>query len=96
MAAGPNQRNWKGISIALGVIILILGSVAVSVVILTPPPEEPRVKGTRFGIQHILDHRFNPPPFNGSWISGKKSCILIFLSWQTLDKIVFDCIFSWH
>ena len=71
MAANPNQRNWKGIIIALACIILILASVGVSVIILTPPEEEPRVKGSRFGIQHILDSKFNPPPFNGTWISGK-------------------------
>ena len=44
---------------------------AVSVIVLTPPDEEPRVKGDRFQISHILDPRFNAGSFNGSWISGK-------------------------
>ena len=39
VAANPNDRNWKGIIIALACIVLILASVAVSVVILTPPEE---------------------------------------------------------
>ena len=72
VAAGPNQKNWKGITIAIAVIILILGSVGISVLILTPPEEEPRVKGQRFSIQQVLDPTFNPPPFNGTWISGTR------------------------
>ena len=71
MAANPNQKNWKGISIAIFVIVLILAGVAISVVIKTPPEEEPRVTGRRFKIDDVLDPKFNPPPFNGSWISGK-------------------------
>ena len=70
VAASPNQRNWKGIIIALCCILLILASVAVSVVILTPPEQEPRVKGSRYQIEHVLDPKFNPPGFNGTWISG--------------------------
>ena len=71
MAASPNQRNWKGIIIALCCIATILAIVAVSVVILTPEPQEPRVKGERFQISHILDPIFNPSGFNGTWISGR-------------------------
>ena len=70
VAASPNQRNWKGISIAIFVIVAILASVAISVYIMTPEEEEPRVSGSRFGIEHILDQRFSPQGFNGSWISG--------------------------
>ena len=75
MAANPNQKNWKGISIAIFVIVLILSSVAISVVILTPPEEEPRVTGRRFDIADVLDPRFNPPPFNGTWISGRNKVL---------------------
>ena len=70
VAASPNQRNWKGISIAIFVIVAILASVAIAVYIKTPEEKEPRVSGSRFGIEHILDQRFSPPGFNGSWISG--------------------------
>ena len=70
VAASPNQRNWKGISIAIFVIVAILASVAIAVYIKTPEEKEPRVSGSRFGIEHILDERFSPPGFNGSWISG--------------------------
>ena len=40
---------------------------------MTPEEEEPRVSGSRFGIEHILDERFSPPGFNGSWISGNNT-----------------------
>ena len=70
VAANPSQKNWKGISIAIGVIILVLGSVAVAVKIKTPPEEGPRVLGERLTINHILDPRYYPRSFNGSWISG--------------------------
>lgn len=75
VAASPDQRNWKGITIALFVIALILAGVAVSVWLMTPPEEPPRVKGRRFQIEHILDRRFNPPGFSGSWISGKEPTV---------------------
>ena len=78
MAASPNQRNWKGIIIALCCIGLILATVAMSVVILTPPEQEPRVKGERFQISHILDPIFNPSGFNGTWISGRTSSLNIY------------------
>ena len=71
VAASPNQRNWKGISIAIFVIIAILAGVSIAVYIKTPEEEEPRVSGSRFGIEHILDERFSSHGFNGSWISGE-------------------------
>ena len=70
MAASPDQRNWKGITIALLVILVILAAVGISVVLLTPEEEPPRVRGHRFQIEHILDRRFNPGGFPGNWISG--------------------------
>ena len=70
VGATTSERNWKGITIAIGVILLVLCGVAISVVILTPEDLGPRVKGTRFTINHILDHKLLPRRFNGSWISG--------------------------
>jgi len=65
-----NDRNWKGITIAIGVILLVLCGVAIAVVIMTPPDTGPRVKGMRFTIKHILDSKVMPRRFNGTWISG--------------------------
>ena len=51
---------------------MVLASVAVSVKILTPPEEGPRVLGDRITINHILNPNYRPRNFNGSWISGKE------------------------
>ena len=59
MAANPNDRNWKGIIIALACIVLILASVAVSVVILTPPEEVSLLYEFKF-IQNLI---FEPQVF---------------------------------
>ncbi len=70
MAAEPGQKNWKGISIAIFVIALILSAVGVAVFMLTPPEEEEQSPGEPFTVKDILDPRFSPRRFNGSWISG--------------------------
>ena len=73
VASDPNQKNWKGISIAIFVISIILLSVFISVRIMTPKNLEEGDKGIKFAIEHILDPKFIPRPFNGSWISGDES-----------------------
>jgi len=37
---------------------------------MTPPDTGPRVKGERFTIRSILDKKYMPRKFNGTWISG--------------------------
>ncbi|XP_049834245.1 inactive dipeptidyl peptidase 10-like isoform X2 [Schistocerca gregaria] len=69
VATGPNQRNWRGILIALLVIVAVLGLIVFSIVLLSPPDEGPRVKGTKFTLDDVLSPRFRPPPFNGTWVS---------------------------
>ncbi|XP_048484052.1 inactive dipeptidyl peptidase 10 [Plutella xylostella] len=64
------QRNWRGILIALLVIVAVLALIVTSVVLLTPPDEGPRVKGRRLRIQDILDDDLKPVRWNGTWISG--------------------------
>ena len=82
VAANPSQKNWKGISIAVCVILLVLASVAISVQIMTPPEEGPRVLGDRITVSHILNPDYRPRHFNGSWISGKMR--LYFLHFSTI------------
>lgn len=71
VSSNTNQRNWRGILIALLVIVVVLALIVTSVVLLTPPDEGPRVKGTRFRLQDILSHEYQPLRFNGTWVSGK-------------------------
>ncbi|XP_066142591.1 inactive dipeptidyl peptidase 10 [Euwallacea fornicatus] len=70
VSTNTTQRNWRGIFIALLVIVVVLSLIVTSVVLLTPPDEGPRVKGTRFELEDILSHAFQPLRFNGTWISN--------------------------
>ncbi|KAH9641219.1 hypothetical protein HF086_004606 [Spodoptera exigua] len=71
VVGGPNQRNWRGILIALLVIVAVLALIVTSVVLLTPPDEGPRVKGRRLRIQDLLTEELTPVRWNGTWISGE-------------------------
>ncbi|GAB6022733.1 Inactive dipeptidyl peptidase 10, variant 2 [Chamberlinius hualienensis] len=67
--SGPNQRNWRGIGIALLVIVMVCSFIITAVVLLTPRDSGPRVKGERFTLDDILGNNFTPPHYNASWIS---------------------------
>ncbi|XP_071527492.1 dipeptidyl peptidase 4 isoform X2 [Panulirus ornatus] len=71
-STNPNQRNWKGIIIAVLVICFVLGMIVTSVLLLTPPDDGPRVKGRRFELDDILGDDFKIHTFNGSWISDNE------------------------
>ncbi|XP_047736985.1 dipeptidyl aminopeptidase-like protein 6 [Hyalella azteca] len=67
----PEQRNWKGIIIAVLVICSVIGMIITSVMLLTPPDTGPRIKGNRTTLKQFLDGDFNVRSFNGTWISSK-------------------------
>ncbi|KAK3930584.1 Dipeptidyl aminopeptidase-like protein 6 [Frankliniella fusca] len=71
VSSSPTQRNWRGILIALLVILAVLALIVTSVVLLTPPDEGPRVRGARFKLSQVLGQDFTPLRFNGTWISGE-------------------------
>ena len=72
MAAVPSQRNWKGMAIAILVILSVIGMVALAVYIVTPPDPGPRLKGRRIELRDVLFGRHKPRYFNGTWLSGKQ------------------------
>ncbi|XP_046680400.1 dipeptidyl aminopeptidase-like protein 6 [Homalodisca vitripennis] len=69
VSSTPNVRNWRGMLIALLVIVAVLGLILFSIVLLSPPDEGPRVQGTKFTLDHITSSIFKTTPFNGSWVS---------------------------
>ncbi|KAL2733680.1 inactive dipeptidyl peptidase 10-like isoform X1 [Vespula squamosa] len=74
VSANPNQRNWRGILIALLVIVAVLALIVTSVALLTPPDEGPRVRGTRLRLTEVLSGELSPLLFNGSWVSYRHIC----------------------
>ncbi|KAF6197659.1 hypothetical protein GE061_008625 [Apolygus lucorum] len=72
VSSNPNQRNWRGILIAMLVIASVLALIVTSVVLLTPPDQGPKIKPGRLKLSHILSHQLAPYTFNGSWISGEE------------------------
>ncbi|CAH2097782.1 unnamed protein product [Euphydryas editha] len=76
VVGGPNQRNWRGILIALLVIVAVLALIVTSVVLLTPPDEGPRVKGRRLKIQDLLTDELVPVRWNGTWISVEEKFLI--------------------
>ncbi|XP_034243089.1 LOW QUALITY PROTEIN: probable dipeptidyl-aminopeptidase B [Thrips palmi] len=69
VAASPAQRNWRGILIALLVIVAVLGLIMFSIVLLSPPDEGQRYKGEKLTLKDLTEDLFLAPPFNGTWIS---------------------------
>ncbi|CAB0014780.1 unnamed protein product [Nesidiocoris tenuis] len=70
VSSNENQRNWRGILIAVLVIASVLALIVTSVVLLTPPDQGPKIKPGRLKLSQILSHQLTPYLFNGSWISG--------------------------
>lgn len=69
VSSNPNQRNWRGILIAILVIMSVLALIVTSVVLLTPPDSGPKINPGRLKLSEVLSHEVQPLRFNGSWIS---------------------------
>lgn len=68
--SSPNERNWRGIFIALLVIAAVLGLIVFSIVLVSPPEEAPRIKGVKPNLEDIFVKLPPAARFNGTWISG--------------------------
>ncbi|XP_014233663.1 dipeptidyl aminopeptidase-like protein 6 [Trichogramma pretiosum] len=74
VSTNPNQRNWRGILIALLVIIAVLALIVTSVALLTPPDESSRIKGQRLKLSDVLYGELTPLLFNGTWVNHRQIC----------------------
>ncbi|XP_055942974.1 inactive dipeptidyl peptidase 10-like isoform X1 [Argiope bruennichi] len=65
----PDQRNWKGIGIALLVIATVCSLIITAIVLLTPEDLGPRIRHPLMELDDVMDGVFVPRLFNGTWIS---------------------------
>lgn len=70
VSIAPNERNWRGICIALLVIVAILALIFLFIVLLSKPKLGPFNPGTKFTADDVIKSEFKSSSFNGSWISG--------------------------
>ncbi|XP_063919511.1 inactive dipeptidyl peptidase 10 isoform X1 [Zophobas morio] len=69
VVSSPNERNWRGIFIALLVIVAVLGLIIFSIVLVSPPEEGPRTKGNKPSLEDIFIKLPPPARFNGTWLT---------------------------
>ncbi|XP_076304596.1 A-type potassium channel modulatory protein DPP6-like isoform X3 [Tachypleus tridentatus] len=72
VSSGQDERNWRGIGIALLVIVAVCSLIATAVVLLTPGNDNSYIKNEKLNLVELLDGTFLPRRFNGTWISEKE------------------------
>ncbi|XP_074026829.1 inactive dipeptidyl peptidase 10 isoform X3 [Leptinotarsa decemlineata] len=72
VASSPSERNWRGILIALLVIVAVLGLIVFSIILVSPPEEGPRTKGIKPSLEDIFLKLPPAAKFNGTWISDSE------------------------
>ncbi|XP_022257449.1 dipeptidyl aminopeptidase-like protein 6, partial [Limulus polyphemus] len=72
VSSGQDGRNWRGIVIALLVIVIVCALIVTAVFLLSPGNISNRIKNPRLNFLEILDGRLKSRRFNGTWISGKE------------------------
>ncbi|XP_076344398.1 dipeptidyl peptidase 4-like isoform X2 [Tachypleus tridentatus] len=72
VSSGQDERDWRGIGIALLVIILVSALIVTAIFLLSPGYQGSRVKGPRLNLIEVLDGSLTPRKFNGTWMSEKE------------------------
>ncbi|XP_076329096.1 dipeptidyl peptidase 4-like isoform X2 [Tachypleus tridentatus] len=94
VSSGQDERNWRGIGIALIVIVIVCALIVTAVFLLSPDNEGPKVRNPRLNLMEVLDGSLIPRRFNGTWISEKELIYrafdgtLILYNAETLNKTV--------
>ncbi|XP_054717745.1 prolyl endopeptidase FAP-like isoform X2 [Uloborus diversus] len=69
VASGPDQKNWRGIGIALLVIVVVCALIVAAIVLLTPGDAGVAIRKSRITLEEVVKGRFSYRRFNGTWIS---------------------------
>ncbi|XP_014681966.1 PREDICTED: dipeptidyl aminopeptidase-like protein 6 [Priapulus caudatus] len=67
----PSERNWRGIGIAVLVILIVFALIVTAVVVLTPA-EEDNFKGERMVFDQLFTDAFDTDKYSITWIRGDK------------------------
>ncbi|XP_039298256.1 inactive dipeptidyl peptidase 10-like isoform X2 [Nilaparvata lugens] len=67
VASTPNERNWRGMAIALLVIVVVLGLIVLSIVLLSPPDDGPRLLGAKLSLEQLAAGHLVAPALNATW-----------------------------
>ncbi|KAL3856093.1 hypothetical protein ACJMK2_015288 [Sinanodonta woodiana] len=68
------QRNWRGIAIALLVILVVCSLIVVAIILVTPRDTDQK-SGEKFSLEAFMDPDFKIKNFHSIWLSGEDNFI---------------------
>ncbi|KAK3607739.1 hypothetical protein CHS0354_040649 [Potamilus streckersoni] len=68
------QRNWRGIAIALLVIVLVCSLIVVAIILVTPRDTDKKI-GEKFTFEDFLDQEYKTKYFHPIWLSGEEKFV---------------------